>query len=185
MVFSERPELRDAAKFLLGVIVVFALLYAASSLVPLIWVEHATAQIAVALLAPFGVSGSIDAGQEPVQIAIGGLNGTVQISALCTGVLELLVVWAAIIASFGIDWRRRAAGVAGAFALGTVFNQARIVVSVLAALSFDAGAAEIVHGVLFRVVLFLVVAGYYAGWFWWAAGRNARKAQKPLNKTNA
>ena len=50
---------------------------------------------------------------------------TIVISWLCTGVLEIIVLVSAIVASFGIGWRKKAVGIAGAVILGIIFNLLR------------------------------------------------------------
>lgn len=174
----DEKEMKQGAKFLLGFIVAFAVLFGIFLFVPLVWLEFAVALPVSFVLNLFGATNTIETAQEPVLILIDGFAGSVQISELCTGVLEVIVVWAAIIASFGITWRKRLIGIAGALVAGIVFNQLRILVTIWFVLSDSLGFADFVHGVLFKVVLFLVIAGYYALWFYWATRSELGKPKK-------
>ncbi len=175
-------ERRRTGKFLLGVAIAFAALFVAASAVPVLWFEYATAVPASAALDALGIGNVVAAAQgpdgtaqEPVLILVEApVRYTIQISWLCTGVLEILVVISAVLASFGIGWKKRVAGALGAVAVGFAFNQARVVASIMIIIALGAKNAELAHDLLFRVALFAVVAGYYAIWLWWAARRNRR-----------
>jgi len=162
---KEKDEIYKTGKFLLGFVVIFLVLTFLFSLIPLVWLELITAQVSLVLLNLFGIYGSIEI-QEPVLLILG--DRTIQISYLCTGVLELIVLTAGIAASFGIKARKRLIGILIAIAFGFVFNQIRIVATILAIYAFSLPIVVLAHDLLFRIFLFIYIAGFYAAWFWWA-----------------
>ncbi|MFH1224851.1 MAG: exosortase/archaeosortase family protein [Candidatus Diapherotrites archaeon] len=176
-----RAEALRGLKFLAGTAVVFAALHFLFLLVvPLANVELFYANLALFFAGFFGVNGNVQAFSEPVLIfAWGkGLTFPISVSYLCTGLLEMLLLVAAVAASFGIEIRKRALGIAGAVAATVLFNLLRITASILLIVFYGLGIAEIGHEILFRLFLFVTVAGYYTLWFWWATGQ----APKALNK---
>lgn len=94
---------------------------------------------------------------------------TIVISWLCTGVLEIIVLVSAIIASFGVSWKKKLVGIAAAVILGIIFNLLRIVVTVNLILTQNVQTVELAHDALFRLVLFVYIVAVYVGWFYWAA----------------
>lgn len=162
-------ELRRALKFLAGTVIVFAALHFVFLLVvPLALVELFYANLALFFAGFFGVNGAIQASPEPVLILVQGLGMPISISYLCTGMLEMLLLVAAVAASFGIEHKKRALGIAGAVAATLIFNLLRITASILLIVFYGLGIAEIGHEILFRLFLFITVAGYYTIWFRWA-----------------
>jgi len=103
-----------------------------------------------------------------------------EINYLCTGLLELTVLVSAMLASFGISWKKRGIGIIAGIAAGITFNITRIVLTVLALLYAEAKTAELAHDLLFRLSIILVVAGIYWVWFYWAtkAGKSAKQKHK-------
>jgi len=168
-------ELRKSGKFLAGFVAAFFVLGVVSLLVPLQAVEEGVARIVLATLGLTGWQGTLDAAKEPVVLRLEGLANPISISYLCTGLLETLVLVAAVLASFGIPWKKRWQGALGGLFISFIFNILRIDVTLLVVRAQGLAVGELAHDWLFRLALFLTVAGYYAAWFWWAT----RATEKP------
>ncbi len=166
-----RGNALQAAKFIIAIIAAFALLHIAFFLiVPLQIYESAIANIVAFVSGAFGFGGSINAGAEPVEMLFSG-NFKIIISYLCTGILETMLLIAAILASFGIDFKKRILGAIAAFIAVFVFNILRILITIFLLLNLDLRIAEISHDLLFRLSLLVVIAGFYYAWQNWAIKR--------------
>ncbi len=164
-----KTELKIAGKFLLTFGIIFAMLFFLQSFFPIQILEEWIARVTANYLAWTGVNSAVLA-QEPVLIQLE--NGTqIAISYLCTGLLELIVLASAILASHGISWKKRWMGVLAGILVSQVFNFARIFITIQFVLGGDLGTIDLVHGLLFRITLFGVIAGLYALWFAWAVGK--------------
>ncbi len=181
--WKKESEAKKGLKFLLHFSVWFLALNFFAWLLPLPWVEAVTAELSVWLLALFGTGAEIIF-REPVLILLH--NHTISISYLCTGLLEAVIIAAAVLASVGISREKRILGAVAGVALTFIFNQARIVATMLAVVNMGLDSAEFLHNLLFRVFLFIVIAGYYALWFWIvtkpAAGRAGKAAGQRKQK---
>jgi len=91
------------------------------------------------------------------------------ISWLCTGILEIIVLVSAILASFGVSWRKKLIGVAIAIIAGVIFNIIRLVITANLILSQSVGTVELAHDLLFRFILFFYILGVYVLWFYYSA----------------
>lgn len=173
---------RFLAFFIVVYIVLSLLIRAVFSLQGIeLWV----ADNVLSFLQMLGYSGSVSLGETAIiQLSSGS---AIEISELCTGLTETLIVVGAIIASIGIGWRKRLFGAVAAGLAVIVLNYARIVFTSLLILG-NAGTETIgfTHNVLFRIFLFVSVAGIYVAWFWWAAGsegaENGKKAGEAKRK---
>ncbi len=157
-------------KFLLGLAALFLLFNFVFSLLPLQWPEDFYARGTLAALQALGFKGEVVAG-EPVLVYLLGFSAPLGFTYLCTGLLELALVWSAVLTSFGIDLKRRAIGVAVGAIVLVLFNFVRIISSVLVIAWFGLDAGNFAHDIFFRTFLFVTVAGYYYAWFRWAAGK--------------
>ena len=170
----DKSEAGKAMRFL----ALFILLYAVISLsfyalIPLEAVESVTANSVMHFLGWFGYSGEITAG-EPVLILLEG-RVKIQISELCTGLLEMFVLVASVLASVGISWRKRGWGVLLSVLVVFAFNIIRIVATSLIILGgAEIGVIELAHDLLFRITLFAVIVVTYVAWFYWAVGGRIR-----------
>ncbi len=171
-----REELRKAGKFLAGFLAVFFALGFVSLLVPLQLVEEGVARTVLGTLGAVGWQGTLDAAQEPVVVRMDDFPDPIGISYLCTGLLETLVLVAAVLASFGIPWQKRWQGALGGLFISFIFNIIRIDATLLIVRAQGLGVGELAHDWLFRLALFLTVAGYYAVWFGWAVPKDPEKA---------
>lgn len=172
-----KDEKEKGTKFLLVFVIIYGLLYFGFNfIVPLEIFEFFIASIVMSLLGIAGVKGSIVL-QEPVLILLeSGLE--IQISYLCTGLMEIFIVIGAVLASLGIEMRKRIIGVIAGVVFAFVFNIFRIAATILIALGNpESLVLELAHDVLFRLTLFVVIAGFYIVWFLWATNQldNAKK----------
>lgn len=161
----EKKDLADAARFVITLLVFFIAINFLASLIPLELIEFFVAQISFFFLGLLGFSYEILL-QEPVLVLLE--TQAIQISYLCTGLLETIVLVSAVLASHGISWKKRIQGALAGIAVSLAFNVLRIDLTVLIVHGFGIAVAEFGHDFLFRLVLFLVVAGYYFAWFKWA-----------------
>lgn len=160
-------ESLKSIKFLTVFLAVFILLNAVIYFVPMETFEKPVAETLLAYLQFEGYSGKI-LEQTPVMIELD--NGTkIQISYLCTGLLEMIVLISAIIASLGISWKKRVIGLIAGVGLTQAFNLMRIIITTDLIMKTDSiEIIEFVHNFLFRLTLFIVIVGIYAAWFYWA-----------------
>ncbi len=160
---KESPK---AKKFLFIFLIAFILLNSVLLFVPLQVFELPIAHLTLFYLTLKGMQGQIVL-QEPVLISMSsGLQ--IIISYLCTGLMELFVLWASIIASIGISIRKRILGLVFGLIGTQIFNLIRIFITLEFILKSNIDTIVFVHDVLFRVTLLAVIAGLYAAWFYWA-----------------
>ncbi len=93
------------------------------------------------------------------------------ISWLCTGILVIIILISAILASFGVSWNKKLIGVGAAIGAGVIFNLARIIITVNFILTQSGPVVELAHDILFRLVLFIYIVLVYVIWFNWAMGK--------------
>lgn len=165
-----KEELQKTGIFLLSTVLIYSILLFSTALVPVEKFEFETAKATMAVLGIFGMHGDIYY-QEPVLIVLS--QGTkIEISALCTGLMELIVIISAILASHGISWKKRAIGVLSAIIIAPIFNLLRIIITILLILNSNSiELIDLTHGILFRITLFLIIMGIYTIWFLWAIGQ--------------
>ncbi len=173
-----KDDFKKAGIFLLICIVSYSLLTIASRIFPMEFYENIVAQSVLFILNILGIKGSI-ALQEPVLITLAS-GAKIEISFLCTGLMELFVIISAITASQGISLKKRAAGIAAALVIAPLFNLFRIIATILLILNTQSiGLIDFTHDILFRITLFAVIMGIYTVWFLWAV--NAVKTGKKSN----
>ncbi|MEM4662944.1 MAG: archaeosortase/exosortase family protein [Candidatus Diapherotrites archaeon] len=159
-----KRELVTASKFLLVFVFSFLILSFIFYSLFLEITAHVIAIIASKLLGIFGYSSEVILG-EPVIIIVNA-KYMIEISYLCTGLLETAVIISAILASFGIDLKKRGLGVIIGIIFVNSLNIFRILVTIFAITNTqDSVYLEFIHNVLFKVTLFVGIALYYAIWF--------------------
>lgn len=169
-----REDARKTGRFLLFFLVAYlAMSFVARSLIGIGAIETWVANSVLGILKALGQAGSVSMGEVAlIQLESGT---AIEISELCTGLTEFLVIVGAIAASAGISVRRRLLGIAAGGIATVLLNLLRIVVTVLVILGAgDLGLIEFTHNVLFRVFLFVSIAGIYMAWFYWAASSEMR-----------
>lgn len=164
--FTEK-DILQAGKFLAGMTVLFLFFNFLVGLVPLEWFETFYAFFTLEFLKLLGFGGSLEAG-EPVMVHLDGFIAPLGFSYLCTGLLELILVWSAVLSSFGIEAKKRLIGAIVGTAALVVFNFFRIISSILVIAWFGLEAGNFSHDLLFRMFLFVTIAGFYYCWFQWA-----------------
>lgn len=96
---------------------------------------------------------------------------TIHIAWLCTGILEIIILVSAILASFGINNKAKLIGVLIAIIVGIIFNLIRIIITINIALTQNIQVIEFAHDVLFKLVLFIYITVFYVLWFYWAKNK--------------
>jgi len=164
--FHEKDVLQ-AGKFIAGITLLFLLFNFFLSLIPLEFFEFFYAFFTLELLKIIGFEGFLEF-QEPVLVHLTALSIPLGFTYLCTGLLEMALVWSATLSSFGIELKKRVTG----FFAGTLvligFNFFRIIASILIIVWFGLDAGNFSHDILFRAFLFVTIAGFYFYWFRWA-----------------
>ena len=91
-------------------------------------------------------------------------NKAVEISPLCSGLVEMILLASAIAATPGFSWRKKIVGIAAGVALLYLFNIFRIIITVQQLIHSPLSFAAFTHDVLFRIVLLAGFALLYGGW---------------------
>jgi exosortase/archaeosortase family protein len=187
---KEEKEVRTNKKkqfvfFILGFLLSYLIITTIVGIVPDIFYKTATGKVVESVLLIQGVKiqelGQIDCsefswvtdttnGQCYSFLANPSTSGEKQIiiSWLCTGVLEIIILISAILASFGINWKKKIAGIGIAIIAGVIFNLLRILITVNFILTQSGEIVELTHDVLFRLVLFIYIVVVYVLWFNWS-----------------
>jgi exosortase/archaeosortase family protein len=163
-----RLQLLIAARFLAVFVASFVLISIAISFIPIEIFEYATALLSAKMLELLGYSTTIMLG-EPVRILLNNIH-EIEISYLCTGWLESTVIVSAMVASLGIPIKKRVIGIIAGLAFVNILNIFRITITANAIVSMqDVAIVDFIHNLLFKVVLFVGIACYYALWFFLAS----------------
>ena len=158
----------QGGKFLVVLVLSFTVLSALIDfLIPLKWIELLLAKIVVVF------TGGEIVFQEPVLIL--AENFSVQISYLCTGLMEFIVLVAAIIATTGIKKEKKLIGIIRAGIAVFLFNAGRIIITISLIEKTDLQTIELAHDLLFRISLFVLIAGYYFVWYYSAVKGKTKK----------
>ncbi len=175
--FSRDDAVKTGRFLAFFIIVYLALSVSIKFFFPVIVIEQWVADNVLAFLQFLGHQGYVTMGQTAVIHIEGG--PAIEISELCTGLMETLIVVSAIIASAGIDWRKRLFGSVSAGLATIVLNFARIVFTVLLILgTADIALITFAHNILFRAFLLISIAGMYMLWFWWAVKDDRKKGKE-------
>ena len=100
-------------------------------------------------------------------------NHLIEISPLCAGLLEMILLAAAILAKRDVSVRKKIKGIAFGIIALYVFNMLRIVFTVQQIVHTPISFAELTHDVLFRLILIVGFAAAYACWLKWASAAEA------------
>ena len=174
-----KEDARKTGRFLVFLIFAYLVLSTlARALIGIEAIELGVANAVLGILQAFGQSGTVSFGE--VALIELGTGVSIEISELCTGLTEFMIIVGAILASFGISFRRRLAGAAAAGLLTVLLNLLRIVVTALVILGTgDLALIEFTHNILFRAFLFVSIAALYIAWFYWAALKEMEKKHLP------
>jgi len=167
----EKQDAVKTGRFVLYFILVYLVLsIAVTAVIPVQLQELFVANTVLGSLQLFGFSGQVSF-EETALISL-DVGTSIEISELCTGLMETLIIVGAIIASVGISWRKRFIGAAAAAIITMALNFARIIFTALVILTTaDLALIEFTHDILFRIFLFVTIAGLYIGWFYWAVSK--------------
>lgn len=177
---KEHKTVLNAGKFVLVLFLVFAVLGFAVFLVSMNPLKAITANASSAVLRGMGVPNTVEGGED-AYIILGNPEKTIiVINELCTGVLETMILVAAILATLEIHWKKRAVGAVAAVIGIFVFNQIRIVSTVFFILNAPLEIVVLSHEILFRVFLFITIAVFY--WLFLKWGKNKPKPVRKQSK---
>ena len=121
-----------------------------------------SAVVANFLLNLVGINTQLQFLAEPT-ILVAGIQA--QINNLCAGDLEIALITAIILASWGVTWKKRIVGILGAWATILILNPLRIFIVLAAGSWFNWSVGNFIHDVFFRLMLLAVIAGYYYIWY--------------------
>ena len=175
---------KQFAWFVLGFILFYTILSGAAYMAPAIVFEaSAGLPLAAALVAQGNNVGTeacvLENGEQAFCMDISSQQGGAEqkqiiISWLCSGVLEIIILASAMLASFGVSWKKKFIGIAVAVPAGYVFNLLRVWVTANIILTQNVATIEFAHDLLFRAVLFVYITAFYVAWFYWAAKNEKR-----------
>jgi len=159
----DKSEARKTGRFLAFFVLIYLVLwFGLTAIIPESLMQQ---QIAGAVAATFNGS-MVEAEHPTVQLAQGKF---IEISPLCTGLTELFIITAAILASIGIPLKKRLLGAAAGAIAVLALNLFRIFATISIILSTSSiELIDFAHNVLFRIFLLAAVAGIYIAWFYWA-----------------
>ena len=165
--------------FILGFVLSYLILSGIVGLFPEIMFKAATGVPTEFLLNTQGIQTNHDFLQD-YTIYIG--ETTILISWLCAGVMEIIILISAIIASFGVSCEKKLKGIAAGIVTGYVFNLLRVWVTINIILTQSIEVADFTHNILFRVILFVYITGFYVVWFWWSEHGIPKRLKKFFKK---
>jgi len=174
----EKQTVLKAGKFvlvLLFVLVVFGGLVFLVSAAPF---KALTALTSSAVLQGMGVLNSVEGGEDAYIVLENREKTVIVINELCTGILETMILVAAIIATMEIHWKKRAIGAVAAVIGIFLFNQIRIVSTVFFILNAPIDLVVLSHDVFFRVFLFVTIAVFYWAFLRWGKKPALSKSHK-------
>lgn len=168
----KKDQKRQFIFFILGFLLAYIALTALVYSVPEGTFESLTGESVNSLLRAQGLSTTTHAG-EVFEILVE--NKLIIISWLCAGVLEIIILVSAILASFGVSWKKKAVGIIWAIFIGYFFNLLRIIVTINIIFTQNALVFELAHDLLFRLVLFVYIVAFYVIWFYWSTNEEQKQ----------
>jgi exosortase/archaeosortase family protein len=177
MSFSKDDATKTGRFVLYFILIYLVLSVAITAAIPVQTQELFVANNVLGMLQLFGYTGQVSL-DETALISLDA-GPRIAISDLCTGLMETLIIVGAILASAGISLRRRLIGAAVGAVATILFNYVRIIITALVILGTgDLALIEFTHNVLFRIFLFLAIAGIYIAWFYWAVSREGHPRER-------
>jgi exosortase/archaeosortase family protein len=162
--------------FILGFVLSYLILTGITYLIPEIFFDLLTGLGAKGLLQLQGLE-VVEFIGENYQMLVGsiGMEKTIIISWLCAGVLEIIILISAMLASFGIAWKKKFIGIIFAVIVGYVFNLLRVWTTINIILTQNVQTIEFAHDFLFRAVLFVYIIVFYVVWFYASNNTTAKQ----------
>lgn len=108
------------------------------------------------------VLGTATVSQDAIQFWAG--NNLVEISSLCAGLLEMILLVSAMLATDTVSLEKKMKGIIAGVILLYAFNIFRIVITVQQLVHTSLSFAEFTHDVFFRLMLLVGFAAIYAAW---------------------
>jgi exosortase/archaeosortase family protein len=161
--FDSKAGLEKAGKFVFSITIFFIVFNFLFELIGVQKFEFFYANGALAILSLLGFSGKVvEAGTT--LLILNDFNYPFTFGYLCTGLLELALIWSAVLSTTEVGLKKRLFGlVAAAFTL-VVFNFGRIVFSIIIIIYLGLDVGNFSHDLLFKVFLFVTIAGFYYFW---------------------
>jgi len=160
---NKKNQIKKAAKFFASIVIIYAIIWIALLLlVGIKPFQEITAIMSNAALSAIG---------EPAKLSFTDLtlmtfkNGIkIEINDLCTGLIEIIILIAAILSTVEIKLEKRIIGVIAGILFGITINILRITITTMNLLKTNIDYAILTHDVFFRISLFIVIAGFYWAW---------------------
>lgn len=171
---KEHRLVLNAGKFVLVLLLVFVVFGILVFLVSAAPFKALTAFASGAVLQVIGIPNAVEGGEDAYIVLENQEKTIIVINELCTGVLETMILVAAIVATLEIHWKKRAIGAVAAVIGIFVFNQIRIVSTVFFILNAPIDWVVLSHDVLFRIFLFVTIAVFY--WLFLKMGKKMLNA---------
>jgi exosortase/archaeosortase family protein len=159
----KKDQKKQFTFFVLGFVLFYLILSGIVYLIPEIFFDTLTGVGANGLLQLQGLEVTEFIG-ENYQMLVQGK--TIIISWLCSGVLEIIILVSAMLASFGVSWKKKFSGILFAIIVGYVFNLLRVWTTINLILTQNIQTIEFAHDFLFRAVLFVYIMVFYVAWFY-------------------
>ncbi len=173
----EKQTVLNAGKFVLVLLLVFAVLGILLFLVSMGPFKAITAYAGSAALYGMGIQNTVEGGEDAYIVLANPEKTVIVINDLCTGVLETMILVAAIVATLEIHWKKRAIGAVAAVIGIFVFNQIRIVSTVFFILNAPIDLVVLSHDIFFRVFLFVTIAVFYWLFLRWGNNKKRKKGK--------
>jgi exosortase/archaeosortase family protein len=151
----------EGLEFLLKMAVVAGLLFILFQPVELI-LQRAIAQLSQNVLEMLGTI--IIQTSNPIQFFAD--NYKIEISPLCSGLLEVCLLAGAVMATKGKKWKSKLKGIVVGIVLLQTFNVIRITATIMQLNHTSIEFATFTHDVLFRIVLLIGFAILYGAWLY-------------------
>jgi len=157
-------HVKTGLKFLIGIGAFYTLFWIIISSLALYFLKSFIAGTSNWLLQILGVPAQLffGAGMDP-SIIVGLV--TAQITNLCAGDFEIILLFAIILATWDRTWRKRFWGCVFGFITIMILNPLRVF-TVLAVGHYSSWVwADFTHDILFRLMLLIVIVVYYFIWY--------------------
>ncbi len=161
---AAESQLQDAAKFVSGFTISSAIIYLLLSLTGSV-LNKIAAYSAAAVANNFFETTVAETGLLPhLQGFANGVFFDAEISALCSGALELAVMGGLVFASRDKPFKERLKGIFLGTIVLLVFNPIRIFLTLS---TVGTPLLIVFHDALFRISLVILLAVFYALWYYW------------------
>jgi exosortase/archaeosortase family protein len=161
--FDSKTGVEKAGKFVFSITVLFIVFNFLFDIIGVQRFEVFYANGALAILSLLGFSGKV-VEYGGTLLILNGFDLPFAFGYLCTGLLELALIWSAVLSTTEVGFKKRLFGLVAATFTLVVFNLARIVSSIIIIKYFGLDVGNFSHDLLFKVFLFATIAGFYYVW---------------------